>query len=257
MELAAAHTGGGRPVGGITGNTLKMIAIVTMLIDHIGAGIIEPYIALYDEGSLKNIGSISAEVVDRLYLLDVVLRTVGRIAFPIFCFLLVEGFLHTRNVKRYGLRLLLFGLISEVPFDRLFNGSWFYLGSQNIYLTLFIGLLTLAGCRRFADDFILKMMVILCGCGAAALFKSDYEAIGIIMIVAFYEFRLNKRQQIITGGIVAFLESLSFYGAGALAVIPIWAYRGRRGRMNLKYFFYWFYPVHLALLYVVQYGIIR
>lgn len=256
MELETVQTNE-KPPRGITGNTLKMIAIVTMLIDHIGAGLIEPYIGLYNEGALKNMETISLKTMDGLYLLDIVMRTVGRIAFPIFCYLLVEGFLHTRSWKKYGLRLLLFGLLSEVPYDLLFNGSWFYLKSQNVYFTLLIGLLTVVGCRRFAHDFLMKLIVLLCGCGAAALIKCDYEAIGVIMIAAFYEFRLNKKQQVIYGGIVALLESLSLFGAAALAVIPIWRYRGKRGKMNLKYFFYWFYPVHLALLCAVQYLIVR
>lgn len=256
MELAA-QTNGSKPERGISGNTLKMIAIITMLIDHIGAGLIEPYISLYDEGLLKNMEAFSFHAVNRLYLLDVVLRTVGRIAFPIFCFLLAEGFLHTRNWKKYGLRLLLFGLISEVPYDLLFNGSWFYPGSQNVYLTLFIGLLTMAGCRRFANNILMKLLVILCGCGAAVLLKCDYEAMGIIMIAAFYEFRFRRLPQVIAGGLVAFWESFSLLGTAALAVIPIWIYRGKRGKMNLKYFFYWFYPVHLALLCIVKYIIVR
>ena len=91
---------------GISGSTLKIIAIITMLIDHIGAVVIAPVM-------IQRSGNLYME--DDLYGIYSLLRTIGRIAFPIFCFLLVEGFVHTRNVKRYAIRLGLFAIISEIP----------------------------------------------------------------------------------------------------------------------------------------------
>ncbi len=114
---------------GITGNTLKIIAIVTMLIDHIGVAIFENGMLKYQDNSLAWVS-----------IANLVLRTIGRIAFPIFCFLLVEGFFHTRDIKKYGTRLFLFALISEIPFDLAVFDTWFYPGYQNVYFTLFIGL---------------------------------------------------------------------------------------------------------------------
>lgn len=96
MEQTSAKYGAGERSGGISGNTLKMVAIVTMLIDHIGAGIVEPYL------NMNMVAMEGNEMLSRLYYLDMGLRIIGRAAFPIFCFLLVEGFLHTHNVKNTG-----------------------------------------------------------------------------------------------------------------------------------------------------------
>ena len=233
MEQTSAKYGAGIRSGGISGNTLKMVAIVIMFIDHIGAGIVEPYLNM-------NMGAMEGnEMLSRLYYLDRGLRIIGRAAFPIFCFLLVEGFLHTHNVKKYGSRLLLFGLISEIPFDLAFFGTWFYPEYQNVYITLFIGL------------------VVLAGCAAAYLLRCDYDISGILMIVILYEFRRNKRYQVLAGGLMAALESISIFGAAVLAFIPISMYNGTRGRINLKYFFYWFYPVHIMVLYLIQLLVVR
>ena len=117
-----------------SGTALKTIACITMLVDHIGASCIEAGILTpgLDAGTLSQ-DALSAYP---LYRLDMVLRFTGRLAFPLFCFLLVEGFVHTHNVKGYLGRLVLFGLLSEVPFDlaffrtpltpvhRTFTGRW-------------------------------------------------------------------------------------------------------------------------------------
>lgn len=251
MEQTSLNYGAGEGAGGISGNTLKMAAIITMLIDHIGAGIVEPYLTV-------NMGTVEGNgMLDRLYFLDMGLRIIGRMAFPIFCFLLVEGFLHTHDVKKYGSRLLRFSLISEIPFDLTFFGAWFYPGYQNVYITLFIGLLVLVGYQRCEYDAVKKMLVVTAGGAAAYLLRCDYDISGILMIVILYEFRRNKRYQVLAGGLMAALESISFFGAAVLAFIPISMYNGTRGRMNLKYFFYWFYPVHIMVLYLIQLMVVR
>ena len=117
-----------------SGTALKTIACITMLVDHIGASCIEA--GILTPG--LDVGTLSQDTLSAypLYRLDMVLRFTGRLAFPLFCFLLVEGFVHTHNVKGYLGRLVLFGLLSEVPFDlaffrtpfdpvrRMFTGHW-------------------------------------------------------------------------------------------------------------------------------------
>lgn len=249
MELEAAS--GNRK---ITGNTLKMIAIICMLIDHIGAVLIE-------KGCLNVTTSEELMLVlqtpygQTWYGIDMVLRTIGRIAFPIFCFLLVEGFLHTRSVKKYAGRLLVFALVSEVPFDLAIFGTWTAFQHQNVFFTLFLGLMVLEGYSQSAGHIIRQILVILSGCAAAAILRCDYDITGIIMITVLYIFWNDKRRQTICGGILSAVESLSCFGAAALAFIPIRMYSGKRGAGNLKYIFYWFYPVHLLVLYLLRIGI--
>ena len=133
-----------------SGTALKTIACITMLVDHIGASCIEAGILTpgLDAGTLSQ-DALSAYP---LYRLDMVLRFTGRLAFPLFCFLLVEGFVHTHNVKGYLGRLVLFGLLSEVPFDLAFFRTPFDPSAQNVYWTLALGVLAMAGLKRFEKE---------------------------------------------------------------------------------------------------------
>lgn len=245
---------------GITGSTLKMIAILSMLIDHTGAVLLERmliqrgwYHAMWQgEEALtqfyqSNLG---------LYALYFVMRQIiGRLAFPIFCFLLVEGFLHTRSVLKYACRLGIFAVISEVPFDLAFYGTPFFWGYQNIFFTLLIGLLVMIAFRCIAEKlqtrFVLKLplyvLALAAGLVAADLLCTDYGARGVLSIMAIYIFRKVKWQQILAG-CVTFLWEIT----APLAFIPIGFYNGKRG-IKIKYFFYAFYPIHLFLLYLIAY----
>lgn len=230
----------------LSGNGLKIIAIVTMLIDHIGAIVIE-------NGILKIRGVTDFNVFfQSKYMtfwwgVDMILRMIGRIAFPIFCFLLVEGFLHTRNPKKYAGRLLLFCFISEIPFDLSLWGTWFYAGYQNVYFTLFIGLLTLMGMKKYQDSAWKQGVVVLVGCIGAFLLKTDYSAFGVLLIVLLYWLRNQVRMQTIFGCILVGWEITA-----PLAFIPIRMYNGKRGKWNLKYLFYAFYPAHIFVLWVIR-----
>ena len=134
-----------------SGTALKTIACITMLVDHIGASCIEAGILTpgLDAGTLSQ-DTLSAYP---LYRLDMVLRFTGRLAFPLFCFLLVEGFVHTHNVKGYLGRLVLFGLLSEVPFDLAFFRTPFDPSAQNVYWTLALGVLAMAKRRKRTRKF--------------------------------------------------------------------------------------------------------
>ena len=101
----------------LTGSALKWIAIVTMLIDHAGACLLEVFV-MNAYGSSPLAGRLTGEQIMAWYDFDIRLRLIGRIAFPLFCFLLVEGAVHTRNMGKYMLRMTVFALLSEVPFDQ-------------------------------------------------------------------------------------------------------------------------------------------
>ena len=124
---------------GIPGSTLKIIAIVSMFIDHVGAGILERYLDNFSDSD-----TLTGELLWRyniIKLIDGIFRAIGRLAFPIFIFLLIEGFYHTRSIARYLRNLLIFALVSEFPFDSAFNSDFaLEFGYQNVYFTLFIGL---------------------------------------------------------------------------------------------------------------------
>lgn len=222
---------------GISGSAIKMIAIISMLIDHIGAVVVERMLYFPQYG-------------DGLRTLYMVLRSIGRLGFPIFCFLLVEGFMHTRSVWKYALRLGVFALLSEVPFDLAFSGSWMYSKYQNVFVTLLIGLLVMIFMDRIGKrkwpavlKAPLQLGVIIAGMYAAELLRTDYAALGVMCIVTIFLFRKNRLAQAIAGAVVFLWEI-----PASLAFLPVAAYNGKRG-WKMKYFFYAFYPCHLLILY--------
>ena len=235
---------------GLTGSTLKIIAMVTMLIDHIGASILErgvmPKAA---DGSVMDAGVEAMKVYNRWKVVDMACRGIGRIAFPIFCFLLVEGFLHTGNWKKYFSRLFLFSLISEVPFDLAVFKSWYDFSSQNVFFTLWIALLVLAVMKYAGEkqewsealQLLAQIAVAAVGMGVAHLLHTDYAAFGVLAIAELYFLRKDRKRQVLCG-CVLFLWEIT----APLAFLPIYHYNGKRG-INVKYIFYFFYPVHLLI----------
>lgn len=247
-------------------DTLKIIAIVTMLIDHIGAAILLPM-------RITEI-SIFQSRVD-IYSLS---RMIGRTAFPIFVFLLVEGFYHTRSRKKYFGRLVLFALLSELPFDLAFHGVLFYRNGQNVFWTLSIGFLVIwgmeglykryetdrvlikknekpMGCRNGGMEIFYPIVVcvaavelILAGGAAATFLKTDYGSYGVWLIVLFYLGKRSRVPQILTciGGYLLFLWEPECIG-GFLLILFYNGMRKKRGK-GFQYFFYLFYPVHLLIL---------
>lgn len=151
-ETIGMREGSGKKRG-ISGSTLKLVAVAAMLIDHIAAVVLARQIM--DSGYLMAVykgGTAYADWVGdygTLYQAYMIMRAIGRLGFPIFCFLLVEGFRKTRNVKRYGLRLGLFALISEIPFNLALTGEMTASRYQNVFLTLFLGLFALCIYRFF------------------------------------------------------------------------------------------------------------
>lgn len=260
-------------VGKISQDALKLIAMVTMLIDHIGAVVIEGSILPHVGAQMTVTPQTSLTWQD----LDLYLRIIGRIAFPIFCYLLVMGFMYTRSVKKYALRLFAFALISEVPFDLAFADG-LTLGYQNVFWTLLIGLLTLIILKeteKFSSIGIRAVagaLVIAAGMGAAELLSTDYSYKGVVLIVSLYLFRKRRWLQCTVtpllflgsfflellrpapglDGIVIALAAVGnamMESACVVGFILILFSNGvRRMKLN-KYFFYVFYPLHIVILY--------
>lgn len=229
----------------LSGSTLKIFAIVTMMIDHTGAALIGP-LRYSVPASMENLRQFFVALYP-------VTRAIGRLAFPIFCFLLVEGFMHTRSAAKYALRLFLFALVSELPFDFALANSLFSWHHQNVYFTLLIGLLVMMGVSWFEQKpartalqrwycFLMQALISVGGLYLAKIMYTDYGFKGVFLIEVLYFLRLDRRLQAIFGAI-----AISWEAWAPLSFIPVWFYNGTRGK-QMKYFFYWFYPVHLIVL---------
>ena len=224
---------------GLSGSTLKVMAMISMLVDHTAAVLL---------------GSILTG--NTFYKVNWIMRYfIGRFAFPIYCFLLIEGFQRTGNRKKYALRLFLFALLSEIPFDLAFHGKIWSMEGQNVFFTLGLGVLMMAGmdwiereCKNIWVVHIGRGLVFLATAVISELIFCDYGAHGIIAIALLYLFRRNKAEQLIAG-CVAFAWEVT----APIAFLPVAFYNGKRG-LNLKYVFYAFYPMHLLLLYGIGRG---
>lgn len=215
---------------GISSSVLKCIAMLTMLIDHIGAGILKMSDVLYFKYQ---------------YIYDI-LRMIGRVAFPIFCFLIVEGFLHTKNIKKYASRLFLFAFISEIPFDLAFNSMYIEFSHQNVMFTLGLSVIMLYFLDLYKDKRWKRFFVLAIFALLAELIRCDYGAFGVILIAVMYSLHNDRIKQAIICSIMLLWEFAAIF-----AFIPIKLYNGRQGR-NIKYFAYIFYPLHLILIYLIR-----
>ena len=216
----------------LSGSALKVIALVSMVTDHSAYYLMEHGTLLYE-----------------------VMRCFGRIAFPVFAFLIAEGFRHTRNRMKYFLQLLGFAVVSEVPWY-LLNGAD---GTHNVLFTLALGVMALTAFETLKKDGILCGAVILSIAYFASWLGVDYEWRGILMMVVFYllgnvsnpSFPSGRKAQLFC----AFPLVMHYGIIGALlACLVIAYYDGTRGFIHgkvAKYGFYAFYPMHLYAFYLL------
>lgn len=245
---------------GLSGSALKIIAMISMLIDHAAFILLGPVLVENKIYSVRNLSPdyirelLSAGYVGYVYVAYLAMRQlIGRIAFPLYCFLLVEGFQRTGSRKKYALRLFLFALISEVPFDLAFYGKVFDWNHANIFFTLFLAFLMLYFWEmvkeRVGNPWLLwgiNLLIFLAAALSAEWISCDYGAKGIIAIALLYVFRKRRKEQLIAG-CVAFAWEIT----APLAFIFAAFYNGKKG-LKLKYFFYLFYPAHLLVLYLMK-----
>lgn len=206
---------------GLDAFTLKILAAVTMLIDHVGC-------VFFPE--------------------NIYFRIVGRLAFPIFAFLIVEGYYHTKDMKKYLIRLFIFAIISELPFDLAFYNE-FNFEHQNVLFTFIIAILAMVIDTRFKRSYgIVAAMVLAI---IAEFLRFDYGMFGVIIVMVFYwnhNLFLNK---LLIGTGALLLLAWGIQQFAAFAMVPIALYNGKRG-ITLKYFFYIYYPLHLFLIFIVM-----
>lgn len=212
---------------------LKIVAIITMFLDHLGY-------ALYGKFSAFNY--------------------IGRLAFPIFAFGISEGYLHTKSKKNYCIRLLMFAIISQAPF--MFFCSMFKTGfSLNIFFTLLLGLIAIIGYEQCKNKGV-GILLVACLAITADTIKADYGYFGVLMIFIFHVFKDKKWLMYLTYIALcsikyvplmlttgAYLEYGLLFLCTLIPLIFIHFYNGKKGP-DTKYMLYGFYPVHLILLYV-------
>ena len=214
----------------LNGSVLKWIAVITMIIDHAGEVLFPEY---------------------------EILRLIGRISFPIFAFLLAEGYKHTSSVKKYLLRLFIMALVSEVPFDYCLHGTYFFTTHQNIFFELSLGLVTIYlldreyVIRKHDITIISRILIVIASALAAYFLSFDFRYAGILIIVAMYYIRDYYR----LFAPAIFVIYLCVYGLfnALFAIIPllmIYFYNGKRGRSAdvLRWAFYIIYPLHLIII---------
>lgn len=225
-----------KPVCCLSGATLKHMAMICMLADHVNKAILFPLVI---KGTAPWLVGLHG-----------VFNVIGRFAFPIYFFLLVEGFYNTRNRWKYLRNLAFFALISEIPFNLFIGMDWRHSGAQNIYFTLALALCVIwatEAVRRRTKYWLLIMVpVVITGCVIAEYGRIDYGSLGVLIPLAFYLFR-SKPLAASVAGYLMIAEEVWSLPSFLLTCL----YNGQRGR-QCKWLNYWFYPMHLLLI-----GIIR
>ena len=219
-----------------SGAQLKYIAFLSMLIDHVNKALIYPL--LTENGFLRYV----SDVFDIL----------GRVAFPIFMFFLVEGFFKTGNRFKYLLNLIAFGIVSEIPFDLFQSAVLFQPNSNNVMFTLALALVMIWVIDELKVPksyiippvlwFPVSIIIVITTCLLSMIWGLDYEYHGILIAYFFYIFRNNQILSII-GGYLSIVKT----PWALLGVALTLTYNGKRGKQN-KILNYLFYPVHLLIL---------
>ena len=211
--------------------TLKLIAVISMLIDHMGAVLFPQYQWM---------------------------RCIGRLAFPIYCFLLTQGYLHTHDFKKYIMRMTVFALLSEIPFDLAFSHTWLNVRYQNVYWTLLLGLIAIKAMewlqvRLEPTWYVLSYVPVLLAAVTAGLIHTDYRAYGILIIFGFWIFKKQKAALVVYETLIfACMSRIELFAV--FAFIPIFLYNNQKGFSNrwIRMGFYAFYPVHLIALVLIR-----
>ncbi len=204
--------------------TLKLIALISMMIDHIG----------------------DVMVTQRSAYLT--MRSIGRLSFPIYCFFIGEGYRYTRNIYKYLARIGIFAVISEIPFDLCFSGRLVDTTHQNVMVSFFLAVIMLIVIDHI-PELPLKLVTIGVFGTLGQQIHCDYRYIGPLMIFFFVYYRDIPVLKNFTEIMCNIKFSSVLQNMGIMALIPLSFYNGRRGP-SLKYLFYAAYPVHLFIIYL-------
>lgn len=226
----------------LSGSVLKVIAMVCMVVDHATKmGVAEwPWMRT----ELFSVGNTSVTPA------FIGACVIGRIAFPLFAFLCVEGFRHTRSIKRYMVNLLVFAVLSIVPFNLMNGHPWYFLHHWNVLFTLLLGVCGIYCMTHFKG--VKAAAGVLLVLAIAFFFHCDYSAYGVALVMVMYLIGKPEYQCV---ALLAVFGRSKFTISAALASVPILLYNGERGFIHgsvWKYAFYAFYPLHMLLLWMVM-----
>lgn len=251
----------------LSGNSVKIIAAACMLIDHLGKTVFFTVIKeiLFP---MTKVGKLPQSVSQLIFNINQnVLYSIGSIAFPLFCFMLVEGYQHTRNKAMFLKRIGLFALVSELPFDLAFFSSFamventfpFYWPYQNIFFTYFWGLCVLMLIEKIsmmhqkAVALFMQVTIVFVACLLAEkVIHCDYGGYGVFLIVLLYTLRRCRLYQTLGMLLIPLFKYTPHPISYLCSILIIVLYNGKRGEMNLKIFFYVFYPAHILCLHILN-----
>lgn len=221
----------------LSGSVLKLIACISMLSDHL---------AKFWFCRFPWANEVWFTVAGRTMSLSHMMQMFGRFAFPIFVFLLVEGFEKTSNRKKYGISLFVLALLSEIPFN-LMVGHTILLPKQNVMFTLLLGYLAMCSLERFNDKPLVSLSLLLVMFLVSRYIHADYQTIGFVFILLMYGLRKELVIRCVACPVLLKMKLMVF-----LSLLLTCMYNGKRGFIKtpfLKYCFYAFYPVHMLLVY--------
>lgn len=234
----------------ITADGLKIFAGIVMLIQSIGIIVIEKGMIHLDRYTQAELSQALADDSNLMFLagLGSVLQLIGGLAVPVFAFLLVEGFRHTSSYQRYLFAMIVFALLSELPYDLANSGKIVNWSSQNALVTMCICLLMLYFLRMLAKKgsivhSLAQWLIVLCAIFWVTVCRAEYGLCMVLLVAVFYIFYTRNILKTILGGVISLL-----YVTGPLAFYAIWFYNEERKDIVPKYVYYAFYPLHLIIL---------
>ena len=222
----------------LSGSALKLIACISMLSDHM---------AKFWFYRFPWANEVWFTVAGRAMSLSHLMQMFGRFAFPIFVFLLIEGFEKTKNRKKYGISLFVLALLSEIPFDLMLGHNIVLIQRQNVMFTLLLGYLAMCSLERFKDKPLVSLSLLVVMFLISRYMHADYQTIGFVFILLMYGLRKELIIRCVACPVLLKMKLMVF-----LSLLLTCMYNGKRGFIKtpvLKYSFYAFYPVHMLLIY--------
>lgn len=237
----------------ITADGLKIFAVIIMLIQNIGIIVIEKGVIGLDNYTQAQLSEAMAKDSKLMNIAGVgsVMQLIGGLAVPIFAFLLVEGFLKTSNYGRYLISMIVFAIISEIPYDLATSHKLVDWSSQNALVTMSICLLMLYFFgmlkeRKGIIYTVARLTIVLCAIVWVTLFKAQFGLCVVLLTAIFYLFYSKNALKTFLGMLASLL-----YVTGPLSFYGIWCYTEERKDILPKYVYYVFYPLHLLLLWLI------